>query len=744
MSIHSPELLTAILRGTALLSVAALLVWALSYWLNLRSATTAWRAWFAVLVCGLGIAPLTLRVPWLPREEPPLETANPTDAPASPTTFELHEAAPEPAPAIEPAAVTPIAERPAPTPPVEAPRETPARAWSWPPVVVSIWVLGIMAILARGCWRYGNFLRSARACVAAPEEWSAPWRALLAAAKLNRQAPMLVSDKYGPALARLPRGYALIVPRGMWAAMDPQVREVILRHELAHYTRGDLAWSLAARWLAAPHWFNPLAHLAVRKLDEASEWACDDAATGGDAGRQIALSKTLLGLSEDAGIPGAMQAAIGGRALAVRIRRLLLPTQAKETTMRRLAIATALITCLLTAGVRVELVAQEPSEAPAAEQRPFAAIKATLPAIPREELRYDGKSFEEWQRVFRTELKTERRTEAVGAMLVFAENGYAPEAVETVIAVLNTYKPVVPNQPEHDLFRAIENMLERADPNTTSEQLLKVLNDSDSNAAQRVALTVLESSSYRDKPTAVALLKYGNDKSKPPLLRYEALFALQLVDPDNPNLIDAIRTQIADDEGDNDYMLRRWMSLAVMKPRNSPYGPQGGFGGSNRTTVRPALVPILIDALLSKDRDLSNTAVESLMDTGDAMMRVLPRLLEIASGDEDPASTNAKTAIVGHALQSPDAMQTCFRSLESSDRIRFLKTMRATAYGTSPDNEEIWLSFFKQRSEDVAEHEGVRQLAKDFVQWREPIVKKLRETIEREKALGGQQGPERQ
>ena len=73
MSSLSQQLLMAIARGTALLSVAAILVWAISSWLKLRSATTAWRAWFTVLVCGLGIAPLTLHVPWLPHKENPME-----------------------------------------------------------------------------------------------------------------------------------------------------------------------------------------------------------------------------------------------------------------------------------------------------------------------------------------------------------------------------------------------------------------------------------------------------------------------------------------------------------------------------------------------------------------------------------------------------------------------------------------------------------------------------------------------
>jgi hypothetical protein len=67
--------------------------------------------------------------------------------------------------------------------------------------------------------------------------------------------------------------------------------------------------------------------------------------------------------------------------------------------------------------------------------------RVELPAIKREDLRYDGKSFEQWQRCARTELKPERCVEALEALTVLGTNGYGREAAETIMAVVKGYLP---------------------------------------------------------------------------------------------------------------------------------------------------------------------------------------------------------------------------------------------------------------------------------------------------------------
>lgn len=65
-----------------------------------------------------------------------------------------------------------------------------------------------------------------------------------------------------------------------------------------------------------------------------------------------------------------------------------------------------------------------------AEARPAQDGK---PEVKREDLRYDGKSFDQWRDFLRTELKAERRIEGLHALSVFGAHGYAKEAAETVL-----------------------------------------------------------------------------------------------------------------------------------------------------------------------------------------------------------------------------------------------------------------------------------------------------------------------
>ena len=117
------------------------------------------------------------------------------------------------------------------------------------------------------------------------------WSSLLAERGVRHPIVLRVTDQTGPMLCRLPDGYAVIVPAWLWRRLNPSERQAILRHELAHYARGDLWKSLAIRALALPHWFNPFAWWAVRTFDECGEWACDDVAISPEPGAGRSLSR---------------------------------------------------------------------------------------------------------------------------------------------------------------------------------------------------------------------------------------------------------------------------------------------------------------------------------------------------------------------------------------------------------------------------------------------------------------------
>ena len=59
----------------------------------------------------------------------------------------------------------------------------------------------------------------------------------------------------------------------------------MLLHEAQHVRRHDILKSLIARVLVLPQWFNPVAWMALRRFDEAAEWACDEVCRAKDPER---------------------------------------------------------------------------------------------------------------------------------------------------------------------------------------------------------------------------------------------------------------------------------------------------------------------------------------------------------------------------------------------------------------------------------------------------------------------------
>jgi beta-lactamase regulating signal transducer with metallopeptidase domain len=68
---------------------------------------------------------------------------------------------------------------------------------------------------------------------------------------------------------------AILLPEAVVAASDPVALRMILRHEVAHATRRDLAWAVAGRLALAACWFSPLLYVLARRLEHAAEEACD-------------------------------------------------------------------------------------------------------------------------------------------------------------------------------------------------------------------------------------------------------------------------------------------------------------------------------------------------------------------------------------------------------------------------------------------------------------------------------------
>jgi beta-lactamase regulating signal transducer with metallopeptidase domain len=154
----------------------------------------------------------------------------------------------------------------------------PAAAWTLNPgsLSLAIWLAGTTIALvgiAAGFVRLRGLARGTTPLLEG--DWPVVAREVEAAYGLTRPVALLQSDH--PALLVT---WGLLRPRVFLpaAARDwPAERiRIVLRHELAHVVRRDWTVQVAAACFGAVCWFNPLAWIAVRRLRQESEYACDD------------------------------------------------------------------------------------------------------------------------------------------------------------------------------------------------------------------------------------------------------------------------------------------------------------------------------------------------------------------------------------------------------------------------------------------------------------------------------------
>lgn len=145
-----------------------------------------------------------------------------------------------------------------------------------------LWALGCGGVLL---WRVWGHLRGRRALL----RWASPpvpeQRALLAreAARMGLtrriETLRLVQSAEGPLLLGLWRPVLALPPLGGPDAAALEDLALVLRHELAHLARRDLALKALLTLGCALHWANPIVWWMARRASAEMELACDDLAT---------------------------------------------------------------------------------------------------------------------------------------------------------------------------------------------------------------------------------------------------------------------------------------------------------------------------------------------------------------------------------------------------------------------------------------------------------------------------------
>lgn len=175
--------------------------------------------------------------------------------------------------------------------PTVAGATVPLKASPWPWVVLglvfagSVFALGRLVLAARSLRKQ---LEGRRDVMEDPVLES--HLALCAKAELKKRPKLTASPKVRSPLALM--GNEICLPERAVDSLTPEQQQGMLAHELAHLIRKDPAWRFGVAIFEALFFFQPLNHLARRKLAEVAEFQCDDWAAE-HTGSGVHLAKCL-------------------------------------------------------------------------------------------------------------------------------------------------------------------------------------------------------------------------------------------------------------------------------------------------------------------------------------------------------------------------------------------------------------------------------------------------------------------
>ena len=141
-------------------------------------------------------------------------------------------------------------------------------------LIGAVWLAGCLVFAGTGLASYVRFLHILRRHAA---DTDCPALAeTCAELGIQKRIRVKTTDMLdAPMLTGLFRPVLLLPQR----ALGERELHYILLHELTHYKRRDLWYKWFAFLVNALHWFNPLAYVAVRQINEECEISCDLAVT---------------------------------------------------------------------------------------------------------------------------------------------------------------------------------------------------------------------------------------------------------------------------------------------------------------------------------------------------------------------------------------------------------------------------------------------------------------------------------
>ena len=161
-------------------------------------------------------------------------------------------------------------------------------------IVVMVWLLGAVIFMACQGIKHYRFIKTTR-------RWSKSLKdehtlslleQIKAEMRIKKHIPLYLCECIGSPIL-----IGLIKPRILLPATKLSQKELcfILKHELVHYKRKDLAYKLLVLFATALHWFNPIVYLIARSISNLCESSCDaEVVRSMDIDMRQSYSKTII------------------------------------------------------------------------------------------------------------------------------------------------------------------------------------------------------------------------------------------------------------------------------------------------------------------------------------------------------------------------------------------------------------------------------------------------------------------
>ena len=145
-----------------------------------------------------------------------------------------------------------------------------------PPLVGGVWLIGLSGVLLLAAVRARRFGKLVAGAVDAPREMQSAARRIASTFGLRRCPSIrLVPAAISPLLRPRWGSLEILFPSALSGRLEPEERELLLAHELAHVRRRD-HW---VRWIelsaTALFWWHPVVWWARKRLRRAEEQCCD-------------------------------------------------------------------------------------------------------------------------------------------------------------------------------------------------------------------------------------------------------------------------------------------------------------------------------------------------------------------------------------------------------------------------------------------------------------------------------------